>query len=90
MAACFKTDGPLFFPSSLFPVLGKGGWGRREDLRPAAFRAPEISLFTEVAAAAAATLRLAGNGLAFRTNSFPFFGVVFSISLKSRNRFPLL
>ena len=30
MAAYFKTDGPLFFSSSLFPVLGEGGWGRRE------------------------------------------------------------
>ena len=38
-----------------------------------AFRAPEISPFTEVAAAATtatATLRLAGNELTFRTNSF--------------------
>ena len=94
MAACFKTDGPLFFPSSLFPVLGEGGWGRREGPRPTAFRAPEISSFTEVAAAAMAmatmTLRLTGNGLAFSTNSFPFFDVVFSISLISGNRFPLL
>ena len=96
MAACFKNDGPLFFPSSFFPVLGEGGWGRREGPRPTAFRAPEISPFTEVAAAATAmttetaTLRLAGNGLAFRTNSFPFFEQFFSISLRSENRFPLL
>ena len=43
------------------------GGGEREGRRPAAFRAPEISPLTEVAAAA--TLRLAGNGLAF----FPSF-----------------
>ena len=28
--ACFKTDGPLFSPSSCFTVLGEGGWGIRE------------------------------------------------------------
>ena len=48
------------------------GGGGREGRRSAAFREPEISPFTEVATATA-TLRLAGNGLAFRTNSFPFF-----------------
>ena len=44
---------------------GGGGGGRGREGRP------EISLFTEVAAAATTTLRLAGNGLAFRTNYFP-------------------
>ena len=69
-----------------------GGGGGREGRRSAAFRAPEISPFTEVAAAATvtATLRLAGNRLAFYTSSFPFFEQFFSISLRSRNRFPLL
>ena len=66
------------------------GVGGREDRGSAAFRAPKISPFTEVAATATATLRLAGNGLAFRTNSFPFFELFFSISLRSGNRFPLL
>ena len=46
---------------------------REGEKRPAAFRAPEISPLTEVAAAATttvtATLRLTGNGLAF----FPLF-----------------
>ena len=65
--------------------LGKRSPGRgagREGRRSAAFRAPEISPFTGVAAAATATatLRLAGNELAFRTNSFP--------SLASFFRFP--
>ena len=43
--------------------------GGKEGRRSAAFRAPNISPFTEVAATA--TLRLAGNGLAFCMNSFP-------------------
>ena len=48
----------------------------REGLRSAAFRAPEISPFTEVAAATT-TLRLVGNELAFRTNSFPSLALFF-------------
>ena len=61
MAACFKTDIPLFFPSSLNQFWGKGDWGGgggggggggREGRRPHAFRAPEISPLTEVAAVA--------------------------------------
>ena len=50
-------------------MWGGGGGGGGEGRRSAAFRAPEISPFTEVAVEA--TLRLAGNGLAFRMNSFP-------------------
>ena len=58
-------------------MWGKSSSGRgRKGRRPAAFRAPEISPLTEVAAAAAtamvtATLRLAGNGLAFFPSFFP-------------------
>ena len=37
----------------------------REGQRPVAFRASKISPLTKVAAAATATLQLAGNGLAF-------------------------
>ena len=52
-----------------------GGGGGREGWRPAAFRAPDISPLTEVAAAATktatATLRLEGNGLAFFLLFFP-------------------
>ena len=64
--------------------LGKRSPGRgagREGRRSAAFRAPEISPFTEVAAATTATatttLRLVGNELAFRTNSFPSLALFF-------------
>ena len=47
-------------------AVGGGGGGGG-----GAFRASEISPLTEVAAAAAATLRLAGNGLAFFPSFFP-------------------
>ena len=45
-------------------------WGKG-DGREERATATEISQFTEVAAAATATLRLAGNGLTFRTIYFP-------------------
>ena len=50
MAACYKTDIPLFFPFSLNQVWGGGGG--REGRWPTAFRALEISPLTKVAAAA--------------------------------------
>ena len=54
-------------------------WGKG-DGREERATTTEISQYTEVAAAATATLRLAGNGLAFRTIYFP--------SLASFFRFP--
>ena len=67
--------GFYFFISNPKRALGGGGkrspGGGREGRQPAAFRAPEISPLTEVAAAATATLRLAGNGLAFLPSFFP-------------------
>ena len=50
-----------------------GGGGGREGRRPVAYRAPEISPLTEVAAVATVTttLRLVGNGLAFFPSFFP-------------------